>query len=218
MLKKMLFRILQSIADCFLGYAFFAQVAAAALTYVLIVSGFDWWYFEVTRSPALIAILFFAAPIGFLVPILVPSTLYVASLLQRHPDWRRAAYALVQAELVAAFVSGFYKALTGRVHPVLFSNGPFTDISHEFHFGLLERGVFWGWPSSHTAVAFAAAAMLATIFPKRRALVITAFLYALYIGIGVSTTIHWFSDFIAGAIVGTTAGIVVGKSILKLHR
>jgi membrane-associated phospholipid phosphatase len=27
-------------------------------------------------------------------------------------------------------------------------------------------------------------------------------------------TIHWFSDFLAGAIIGTVVGVVVGKSFL----
>ena len=39
-----------------------------------------------------------------------------------------------------------------------------------------------------------------------------AITYALYIGIGVSMTIHWFSDFAAGAIVGSVIGTVVGRS------
>jgi membrane-associated phospholipid phosphatase len=39
-----------------------------------------------------------------------------------------------------------------------------------------------------------------------------AILYAFYIGIGVSMTIHWFSDFAAGAIVGSVIGAVVGRS------
>ena len=33
-----------------------------------------------------------------------------------------------------------------------------------------------------------------------------------YIGLGVSMTIHWFSDFAAGAILGTIIGLVVGRS------
>jgi len=37
-------------------------------------------------------------------------------------------------------------------------------------------------------------------------------LYALYIGVGVSMTIHWFSDFVAGAIVGAVIGITVGNA------
>jgi membrane-associated phospholipid phosphatase len=38
-----------------------------------------------------------------------------------------------------------------------------------------------------------------------------AILYAFYVGIGVSLTIHWFSDFVAGAIIGSVVGAVVGK-------
>ena len=49
------------------------------------------------------------------------------------------------------------------------------------------------------------------MFPKQRWLRITVILYALYIGLGVSMTIHWFSDFVAGAILGTVIGVVVGK-------
>jgi len=39
-----------------------------------------------------------------------------------------------------------------------------------------------------------------------------AMAYALYVGIGVSMTIHWFSDFAAGIIFGSMIGMVVGKS------
>jgi membrane-associated phospholipid phosphatase len=39
-----------------------------------------------------------------------------------------------------------------------------------------------------------------------------ALAYAGYIGLGVSMTIHWFSDFAAGAILGAVIGVVVGKA------
>jgi uncharacterized protein YcfJ len=35
--------------------------------------------------------------------------------------------------------------------------------------------------------------------------------YALYIGLGVSMTIHWCSDFVAGTILGSVIGVVVGR-------
>jgi membrane-associated phospholipid phosphatase len=38
-----------------------------------------------------------------------------------------------------------------------------------------------------------------------------AILYAFYVGLGVSMTIHWFSDFVAGAIIGSVIGAVVGN-------
>jgi len=81
-----------------------------------------------------------------------------------------------------------------------------------FKFGLLRGGVFWGWPSSHTTIAFAMAVTVFRLFPKQRWLGYLAISYASYIGFGVSTTIHWFSDFIAGALIGTVVGMTVGDS------
>ena len=86
------------------------------------------------------------------------------------------------------------------------------DISHVFHFGFLRGGVFWGWPSSHTTIAFAMAVTVCTLWPKPWWLGLMAMLYAFYVGFGVSMTIHWYSDFVAGAIIGSVAGTVVGKS------
>jgi membrane-associated phospholipid phosphatase len=98
------------------------------------------------------------------------------------------------------------------VHP---AHGVGADLSHLFQFGFLRGGVFWGWPSSHTTIAFAMAATIFRLFPKQRWLGCVAITYAFYIGIGVSMTIHWFSDFLAGAIIGTVIGAVVGKSFLR---
>ena len=42
-----------------------------------------------------------------------------------------------------------------------------------------------------------------------------ALTYAFYVGIGVSMTIHWFSDFVAGALIGTAIGIVVANSFSR---
>ena len=42
------------------------------LTVVLVKSGFDWWFYELTRSPDLLYWMFWSARIGFLVPILLP--------------------------------------------------------------------------------------------------------------------------------------------------
>ena len=59
------------------------------------------------------------------------------------------------------------------------------------------------------------AVTLSKLFPRQKWLGYVAITYALYIGLGVSMTIHWFSDFSAGAIIGTAIGAVVGKSFLR---
>jgi membrane-associated phospholipid phosphatase len=89
------------------------------------------------------------------------------------------------------------------------------DMSHIFQFGFLRGGVFWGWPSSHTTIAFAMALSVFTLFPKQKWLGYVAVTYALYIGIGVSMTIHWFSDFVAGALIGAIIGVVVGTGFSR---
>ena len=50
------------------------------------------------------------------------------------------------------------------------------------------------------------------LHPANKVIRYLAILYALYIGLGVSLTIHWFSEFVAGAIIGWVTGLVVGKS------
>ena len=51
-----------------------------------------------------------------------------------------------------------------------------------------------------------------TLFPKKLMLRVVMLMYAFYIGIGISFSIHWFSEFVAGALIGTVIGTVVGKS------
>jgi membrane-associated phospholipid phosphatase len=86
------------------------------------------------------------------------------------------------------------------------------DMSHIFQFGFLRGGVFWGWPSSHTTIAFAMAVTILMLLPKQRWVGCVAMAYAFYVGIGVSMTIHWFSDFAAGAIIGSAIGPWWGRA------
>ena len=121
-------------------------------------------------------------------------------------------WAVAQAELIVSLISSSYKAVTGRLHHP-FNPGP--DVSHDFRFGFLRGGVFWGWPSSHTTIAFAMAVTVFILLPKHRWLGLGAIIYAFYIGIGVSMNIHWFSDFVAVLIIGTVIGVVVGGNFYR---
>jgi membrane-associated phospholipid phosphatase len=199
----------RNVVACFRGRLILWHLAAMGITFILVRSGMDWRYFTATRHPELIEWTFPAAPIGGLVPIMLPLFLFLIGTGFRNPAVTRTGWAIGQAELIGSLISSSYKAVTGRVHPS-FSPGP--DISHEFRFGFLRGGVFWGWPSSHTTIAFAMAFTVFRLFPKQRWLGYGAIIYALYIGIGVSMNIHWLSDFVAGVIIGTVIGMVVGKS------
>jgi membrane-associated phospholipid phosphatase len=148
------------------------------------------------------------------VPIGLPLNLFLLSGITRNAQARMTARAISQAEVIGGIVAAGYKALTGRAHP---AHGVATDLSQVFRFGLLRGGVFWGWPSSHTTIAFAMAVTVFTLFPKQRWLGYVALTYAVYVGLGVSMTIHWFSDFAAGAIIGAVIGVVVGRAFLRSY-
>jgi len=195
-----------NIIECFKGRMLVWHLAASLLTAALVVSGFDWQYFQWTRSPILRSWLWPAVAIGGLLPIALPLTVLVLGLVMRSAPTRRVGWAIAQAEVIGGVIAAGYKALTGRAHP---GHGVGADLTHVFKFGLLRGGVFWGWPSSHTTIAFAMAVTVFGLFPKQRWLGYLAIAYAFYIGIGVSMTIHWFSDFVAGALIGTVVGLVV---------
>ncbi len=208
-MKQFLVTVPRNLIGCFKVRRIVWHIIAILLTFILVMSGFDWRYYLATRNPTLRSWMFPAVGIGGLLSIALPLILLMFGVITRNARTTLAAWAVGQAELLGSFVSSAYKAVTGRVHP---SHGVGMDISHVFHFGFLRGGVFWGWPSSHTTIAFAMAVTVFTLCPKQRWLGFVALLYAFYVGIGVSMTIHWFSDFAAGAIIGSVIGAVVGKS------
>ena len=188
------------------------HVLAIVLTTLIVITGFDWYWFNLTGIDTIRNISFIAVGLGSFVPIVLPVCILAISALRRDRALDVKGWLLGQAAFIALFITSLYKAFTGRVQP---SFGSTLDISREFQFGWLRHGIFWGWPSSHTATAFALAVAFLYIFPKspwKWVLLI----YAIYVGLSVSTTIHWFSEFVAGVLVGISVGIAVGKSYKKI--
>jgi len=206
-------KIFKNLAEIFWGRNLLWHFLAMVLTYIFVTSSFDWFYFKITRSMRLESFFFPAVLLGAFVPLFGILTFYIISAIKKNPRLVNTAFALGQAALIGLLVSDFYKVFTGRMGPPGFLTQDFaTDISRGFRFGFLQGGVFFGWPSSHTTIAFAMAATLIILFPKNKLVRYSSIIYALYIGLGVSMTIHWFSDFAAGAIIGSVIGVVVGKS------
>ncbi len=193
------------------------HAAAIVVTYLSVTSGFDWYYFTHTRFNNLSELTIPAALLGFFLPIVVPVVMYYLGEWRGSRHLMRAGVAVAQSEVVGYAVTVLYKTFTGRTQPDLVPQAPLVDTSHGFHLGFLQNGsffdygLFWGWPSSHTTLAFAAAAALIYMYPKNRALAIIVVLYALYIGLAVSVSVHWFSEFLAGAILGTLVGVVTSR-------
>jgi len=208
------YRLPQNLAKVFWGKNLFWHALAIVLTFISVTSGFDWLYYKATQIPDLRPILFPAVFAGIILPVIVPLALFFYAKTAKNLKLLNTAFALGQAAMLSWFVSAFYKFFTGRPGPNYFGTTG-SDITHIFRFGFGRGGVFWGWPSSHTTVAFAMGICLFTLFPKNKFIRALSLIYAIYIGVSVSMTIHWFSDFEAGIIFGSLVGFTVGKSFLE---
>jgi len=225
-MKSFFYKFGKNIIDSFRGRNLIYHLVAIGSTYFIVVSGFDWKYFQFFADSPLASVLFSAAIVGGLAAILIPVVILIIGKIRKNAQLLNTGFALGQATVLGFLISTSYKIFTGRIPPPLNHLGSaiiditplnhissaLVDISRMFQFGLFRGGIFWGWPSSHTTIAFTMAFALWTLYPKNKIVRVLALVYALYIGIGVSMTIHWFSDFAAGAIIGAVIGIVVGRA------
>jgi len=184
------------------------HAVAIGLTAVLVLSGFDWWFYESTRGEYLYPLVWMAGIGGFFIPVLIPVGLYAFAELRKDHELLLTAIRIVQAILTAFAVAFIYKALTGRVQPEFMNTIGNTDISRGFQFGFFRHGIFWGWPSSHTAVAVAGGVTLFRLVKNYPVRLLTV-LYMLIVACGAAVGFHWFSDVVAGAIFGVLVSFIV---------
>ena len=202
-----------NIIGSFRGKRIIFHIIAIIATVIIVQSNLDWRYLVAIHNIGLMQALFPAVIIGGFLPVSLPFFMIVLGYLYDRPRWSVTGWAIGQAALIGSIISSAYKALTGRTQPDLTQF--ILNSSHGFHFGLFRHGIFWGWPSSHTTIAFAMACAVIVLYPRRRVVAVCVIAYAFYIGIGVSFSIHWLSEFVAGAFIGIAIGIAVGRSFQK---
>ncbi len=191
--------------------------AAIVITYILVVTGFDWWIVTTFGQSTVRSVAFSAGFIGFYAPIVVPLIYLAVGYARRNSQFTKTGWLIAQAEITGLLLSSFYKVFTGRPGPTQFHAVPPVDMSHVFRFGFYEGGVFWGWPSSHITVAVAGAVVLMLLYRHNTVVKYLACAYAVYMALAVSITFHWFSDGVAGVIFGTIVGLTVLKSAKKIN-
>ncbi len=216
-IKNIFSKFLTNSIRCFSGYRVLFHLAAFALTYFLVISGFDWLYFKSTRSIILLWLFFPTIVVGEVMPFIFPMGVYIFGKRKKLSRAINTAFALGQAVIISYLTFTFYKIITGRPAPYFLHDIGTADISREFNFGFLHGSMLFGWPSGHTMWAFAMATTLFILYPESKRIRSLSFIYAIYIGLGMSVTLHWFSDFIAGALMGVAIGIVVGKYFLNRY-
>jgi len=209
-MRTLVFRLPTTLTQCFRGTSLVFQILAIVLTYILVTTGVDWSYFLATRDALLRQIFFPAIIVGGLLPVFGPLGLLWIGHFYKNLYLKNSAWALGQAAFLGWTVSSTYKVFTGRLQPNL--ENITVDISHAFRFGIFRGGAFWGWPSSHTTIAFAMAVTIGWLYRKHRIVPVLALIYAVYIGAGVATVgTHWLSE----AVAGTLLGVVIGRQVSK---
>lgn len=207
------------------SYNYGSNVIGAGLgTWAFVEMGVDWkwrgivydntWLSSYIGRPALYS--------GFVIPGLAPVMAYTIGHFTNDEKLQIAGLALTQSLVLTLAIQTPMKIVTGRAKPGIINdrfeyhtrNPSADDFSDEFDwFG----GNFVnGWPSGHTANAFAAAATLSEIYKDNVWLKIGVYSYAAWVGFGVATDVHWASEVLAGALIGYAVGKTVGKSFRKL--
>ncbi|MDR0409478.1 MAG: phosphatase PAP2 family protein [Spirochaetaceae bacterium] len=191
--------------------------AAAAETYLFIETGMDWKWRNISYNNLRLAKL--GAPslfIGYVVPAIVPIVAYTSGRSLKNEKLQITGLALAQSVLVTLAIQSPLKMISGRAMPGIINTLDHTrrseldDFSGEFDW--FNMNPIRGWPSGHTACAFAAAAVVAEMYPSNFFLKVAAYSYATFIGLGVTLNVHWLSEAVAGALIGYAVGKTVGRS------
>jgi membrane-associated phospholipid phosphatase len=201
-------------------------IGAGFGTWAFIETGIDWkWNRLAYNNSWMPNIGGTANYIGYVVPGITPLTLYFTGLFSKNEKLQIAGMALTQTLVLTLAIQTPLKIITGRTWPGIVDGWDSSlskrsdrtdDYSDEFNWFNLDA--IGGWPSGHTANAFAAAATLAQIYHDKPLLKAGMFFYASLIGLGMSVYDHWSSDVIAGALMGYAIGTTVGKSFSQLSR
>lgn len=163
----------------------------------------------------------FAAGVGWggAAPLLVGLPLYLDGRSDADEEEIGAAQAVFQAGLLALGYITLYKAITGRPNPSEGTGADVLEESLEFNFGFLREGVFFGWPSGHAATSAAVLSALMSYYPDKEWLAAVSAAATVYMIVTVSGfrggQMHWFSDGVAGTLVGYAVGTTVGRDFRK---
>ncbi|MDR1149722.1 MAG: phosphatase PAP2 family protein [Spirochaetaceae bacterium] len=196
-------------------------IGAAAETYIFIETGADWEWRNIVYDNPWISD--YGTPglyIGYIAPAIAPVITYFTGRFIKNEKLQIAGLALAQSVLLTLATQSILKTITGRKLPGLVTkldhtrNPQTNDFSGEFNWFTMNP--IGGWPSSHTANAFAAAAVIAEIYKDNFILKIAAYSYAILMGFSVTLDVHWASEAVAGALIGYAIGKTVGRNFNKL--
>ena len=202
-------------------------IFVAILTYMIVASWFDWQYnlWVHKNINTKIEILWTADILGFIVGLLLPLLSLCVWLWTRKILYQKIFQLSLYTIALSLLASTFFKALIGRESPPHFHGlkwlpkmATWVDNSSHFNFWILREQVFGGFPSSHATVFFGLTFAFYFCTQKwylklGKAPLIVFFCLATFITFWVSFGHHWFSESLAGIVLGYVVGRVVSGRI-----
>ena len=200
----------------FTGGNAWLQAAGVAATALLIVTDADYQVHDYFRNHRAAGRKFH--PVVATGSVLTPLTggvCYLSGAAARDPELQGLGSAVLQAQVLTSLTVGVLKGLTGRPHPDPDTGADMRKLSRTFRFGFLRGGLFWGWPSGHTASTMALVSTLTAYYPDNAWLKIGGAALMGYTVVGVSAVggghMHWFSDAVAAVFMTYAIGHTVGS-------
>jgi membrane-associated phospholipid phosphatase len=211
-----------NILDSFKGTNAYLHLAAIASTYILVNEDVDYHvesFFNDHEEYGK-----WARPIlysGQFLPLAAGGGLFAYAKLRDDKEVLGASYAVIQASLIELIYNSTLKAITGRHNPDWRHNDDMDSLSKTFRFGFLRGGLYWGWPSGHTAATMSVVSALINYYPDKTWLKFAGYGLVAYTMVGVISVnrggMHWFSDAIAGALMSYAVGSTVGKYYRRVY-
>jgi len=155
---------------------------------------------------------------GYLLPFALGGTLLGVGLLGDSRRELAASGAVLQATALAFVYQSLLKAVTGRLPPDSMAY-PDDAASRGFQFGFLRGGIHYGWPSGHLMTTTAIFTSLLPLYPNSVALRVGGGVLLAYMLLSVlshdASSMHWFSDVVAGSLMGWAIGRGVGAGFAR---
>lgn len=198
----------------FAGTNAILHLSALAASVIIVESGFDTQVHNFfVRHPGIDRFARSGVEVGSNFPVYLGVGVLGSGLIGGSSELVSAGGAVLQASLLALCYTTTLKALTGRPgpEPVIYDDN---EASQTFRFGFLRGGVFHGWPSGHMLANTAAVTSLLAFYNHSTWLKVAGGTYLGFLWLSVishhGSAMHWFSDTLAGTVMGYAIGTTVG--------
>jgi hypothetical protein len=207
---------LKNSSECFTGKNILFHVSGILATAGIVKNGMDkdvHNYFIKNRQYEP-----YSAPavhLGSVAPFLLGGVIWLYGLDSKKDKEKTIGSAVLQACAVSFLYASTLKFFTGRPNPkaIEYKDNSYAET---FRFGFNKGGIYFGWPSSHMMTNTAMITSFLSFYKDNTALNIIGYTYLGYLFCSVISfrwsTMHWFSEAVAGTIMGYAIGSTVGKN------